>query len=584
MANSADDSRDHGRYGPLFDDTRTRLGLPNAIDRLAYQNILDVFEFAVSQYHLRPAFSCLGHTLSFDEVDRLSSEFAAFLIHHCQLQAGDRLAVQLPNVLQYPVAVFGAIKAGVIIVNTNPLYTPHEMQHQFSDSGAVAVVVLANMANKVQEILPDTFLQHVIVTDMADLHSAPKRHLLNFAVRHIKRMVPPYHLPEALTLREALAIGREQLGLHTGFSFHRAQAGDVAVLQYTGGTTGIAKGAMLTHGNLVANMLQVSPHIELIGIEKGKDIFVAPLPLYHIYAFMLHNLMAFSLGGHSILIPNPRDIPGLARELNKYPFHIMVGLNTLFIALMGNAQFNKLDFRKLKTTLSGGMALSESVAREWQQMTRCAIQEGYGLTEASPVVSLNPAGHTRVGTIGVPLPATYIKIVDDHGKECAEGVAGELCVQGPQVMKGYWQRPEATAEVMRGGWLLTGDVAVVLPDGYVRIVDRKKDMILVSGFNVYPNELENVVNAHPDVLESTVIGVPDEHSGEAVKLFVVRKTEALTGEALQAWCAESLTGYKRPKYIEFTKELPKSNVGKILRRELRDRQGGGHGETPGKGL
>jgi len=396
--------------------------------------------------------------------------------------------------------------------------------------------------------------------------------------------VPDYHLPEALALRDALQIGREQLRLHKGFSFHRAHTNDVAVLQYTGGTTGIAKGAMLTHDNLVANMLQVSPHIELIGIAHGKDIFVAPLPLYHIYAFMLHNLMAFSLGCHSILIPNPRDIPGFARELKKYPFNILVGLNTLFIALMENEQFKKLDFTKLKTTLSGGMALSESVAREWQQMTQCAIQEGYGLTEASPVVSLNPAGHTRVGTIGVPLPATYIKIVDDHGKECAEGVAGELCVQGAQVMKGYWQRPEATAEVMRGDWLLTGDIAVVEAEGYVRIVDRKKDMILVSGFNVYPNELENVVNAHPDVLESAVIGVPDEHSGEAVKLFVVRKAEALTGEALQAWCAESLTGYKRPKYIEFTKELPKSNVGKILRRELRDGKGAGHGETPGKGL
>jgi long-chain acyl-CoA synthetase len=448
----------------------------------------------------------------------------------------------------------------------------------------VAVVVLANMASKVQEILPNTFLQHVIVTEMADLHSVPKRHVLNFAVRHIKKMVPPYHLPEALALRDALAMGREQLGLHAGFPLHRAQAGDVAVLQYTGGTTGIAKGAMLTHGNLIANMLQVLPHIELIGIAQGKDIFIAPLPLYHIYAFMLHCLTGLSLGGHAVLIPNPRDIPAFVRQLEKYPFNIMVGLNTLFIALMNNEPFKKLDFAKLKTTLSGGMALSESVAHEWQQMTQCAIQEGYGLTEASPVVSLNPAGHTQVGTIGVPLSETYIKIVDDRGKECAEGVAGELCVQGPQVMKGYWQRPEATAEVMNGDWLLTGDVAVVQPDGYVRIVDRKKDMIIVSGFNVYPNELENVVNAHPEVLESTVVGVPDEHSGEAVKLFVLRKTEALTADILQAWCAERLTGYKRPKYIEFRQELPKSNVGKILRRELRDRPGGGHGETPGKGL
>jgi len=565
MANAS-----HGKYGDLFDTTRTRLGIPNTIEDGAYQNILDVFEKAIAKYPHRPAFSCLGQTLTFQEVDDYSNQFASYLKFHCQLQPGDRLAIQLPNVLQYPVVAFGAIKAGVIIVNTNPLYTPREMEHQFNDSGAVAIVVLASMADKVQSILPDTFIKHVIVTEMADLHSVPKRQLLNFAVKYIKRMVPPYHLPTAVTLRNALSIGQNQLDEKIFVDRHRAQSNDIAVLQYTGGTTGVAKGAMLTHSNLIANMLQVQPHIRLIGVEEGKDVFIAPLPLYHIYAFMLHCMTAFSFGCHSVLIPNPRDIPGFVRELKKYQFHVMVGLNTLFIALMNNNKFRQLKFSHLKITLSGGMALSESVAREWKQMTSCTVLEGYGLTETSPVVSLNPARHAQVGTIGVPLPATYIKIVHDNGDECAEGESGELCVLGPQVMKGYWQRPQATEEVMRDGWLLTGDVAIVQADGYVKIVDRKKDMILVSGFNVYPNELENIINAHPDVVESAVVGVPDEHSGEAVKLFVIRKTEGLTAEMLLTYCAENMTGYKRPKYIEFRSELPKSNVGKILRRELRD--------------
>jgi len=555
---------DHGKYGSLLDAARHGVGIPNTIDKSSYQNILDVFESAVAKYSQRPAFSCLGHTLTFQQIDELSNQFSNYLKNCCQLQPGDRIAIQLPNVLQYPVVVFGAVKAGVIIVNTNPLYTPREMEHQFNDSAVVAIVVLANMASKLEAILANTFIKHVIVTEMADLHGFPKRVLLNSVVRHVKKMVPPYRLPTSISLRDALKRGRSNV------THHRAQANDVAVLQYTGGTTGVAKGAMLTHGNLIANMLQVLPHTDLIGVEKGKDIFMAPLPLYHIYAFMLHGMASFSLGCHSVLIPNPRDIPGFVKELQKWPFNIMVGLNTLFIALMNNEQFKKINFDSLKTTLSGGMALSESVAREWQQMTNCPVLEGYGLTETSPVVSLNPAGHAQIGTIGLPLPATYIKIINDRGDECTEGESGELCVLGPQVMKGYWQRSQETEEVMHGSWLLTGDVAMVQPDGYVRIVDRKKDMILVSGFNVYPNELENIVNAHPDVVECAAIGVPDDHSGEAVKLFVIRKTEALTARVLQAYCAENLTGYKQPKYIEFRTELPKSNVGKILRRELRD--------------
>lgn len=559
-----------GNYSAVFDSARQRFQIPDVIDTGRYQNILQVFLESTEQYGDRPAFSCMNQSLRFRQVDKLSSDFASFLTEHCQLKVGDRIAIQLPNLLQYPVVVFGAIKAGVVIVNTNPLYTPREMEHQLNDSGAVAIVVLANMASKVEEIAPSTSLQHIIVTEIADLHEFPKRLLLNFAVKYLKKMVPKYHLPTSISFRRALQIGNRLKEPTSEKPYHQAGPEDVAVLQYTGGTTGIAKGAMLTHSNLLANMLQVSPHIELIGIEKGRDTFIAPLPLYHIYAFMLHFMTAFSLGCHSVLIPNPRDIPGFVKELNRWPLHVMVGLNTLFIALMNHPAFKKLDFSRLKTTLSGGMALSESVAREWQQMTGCAVQEGYGLTETSPVVTLNPAGHTQVGTIGIPLSATYVKVIDDEGNECPDGAAGELCVLGPQVMKGYWQRPEATAEVIKGRWLLTGDIAIIQPDGFIKIVDRKKDMILVSGFNVYPNELENVVNGHPDVLESAAVGVPDERSGEVVKLFVVRKTEALTEACLKAWCAENLTGYKCPKYIEFRDTLPKSNVGKILRRELRN--------------
>lgn len=562
---------DHGKYSHLFDAARNRIGMANTINCTAYQNILDVFEETIARYPEHPAFSCLGQTLTFKQIDELSNEFAAYLTFQCHLKTGDRIAVQLPNVLQYPVVVFGAVKAGLVIVNTNPLYTTREMEHQFNDSGAVALVVLANMANKVQQILADTFIQHVIVTEMADLHSLPKRQLLNFAIKHIKKMVPKYQLPKSINLRSALQAGRKHLRLQPAVVHHRAEQHDIAVLQYTGGTTGVAKGAMLTHGNLIANMVQVAPHTDLMGIDPGRDIFIAPLPLYHIYAFMLHCMTTLSLGCHSVLIPNPRDIPAFAQELKKWNFNVMVGLNTLFIALMNNAKFKQLEFKHLKATLSGGMALSHSVAREWQQLTGCEILEGYGLTETSPVVSLNPQGHAQIGTIGIPLPATYIKLVNDNGEECADGVPGELCVSGPQVMKGYWQRPEETEDVIRGLWLLTGDIALIQPDGYLKIVDRKKDMILVSGFNVYPNELENIVNAHPDVVESAVIGIPDEHSGEAVKLFVIRKTETLTVEALAAYCAQNFTGYKRPKYIEFRTELPKSNVGKILRRELRDK-------------
>lgn len=560
---------DHEHISSLLKQARARFSIPETIDQDRYKNIVDVIETAVKHYPHHSAFSCLGHTLSFSEVDRLANRFAAYLKGPCQLSPGDRIAIQLPNVLQYPVVVFGALKAGLVIVNTNPLYTSREMEHQFNDSEAVAIVVLANMASKLESILSYTSLRHVIVTEMADLHPMPKRLLLNAAVKYLKKMVPAYHLPQAKSLRYALQQGEYWLRGQKTFRSHAASLTDIAALQYTGGTTGIAKGAMLSHGNLIANMLQVYPLVKTAGIQEGKDIFVAPLPLYHIYAFMLHGMTVFSLGCHSVLIPNPRDIPAFVNELERWPFNVMVGLNTLFIALLNHPPFLRLDFKTLKTTLSGGMALSESVAQEWQEATGCTVLEGYGLTETSPVVTLNPPQQAQIGTIGLPLPATDLRVMNEQGRECGIGEAGELCVQGPQVMQGYWQRPEATKEALCEGWFATGDIAVIQVDGFIKIVDRKKDMILVSGFNVYPNEVENIVNSHPDVLESAAIGIPDDHSGEAVKLFVVRKRDTLTEAQIRSWCAENLTPYKCPKTIEFCASLPKSNVGKVLRRELR---------------
>ncbi len=557
-----------GEVAALLDARRSEFGLPNTIDPRSggsgSDTVLDVFERAVQGYGDLPAFTCLGCSLTYRELGERAAAFAAWLQQQNNLQPGDRIAIQLPNILQYPVAVFGALKAGLIVVNTNPLYTTREMEHQFNDAGAKAVVVLANMADKVEAVLPVTGVETVIVTEMADLHPGFKRVLLNFAVKYVKKMVPAYSLPQAHSFREVL-----QQGAGLNCEPHRPDGDDVAVLQYTGGTTGVAKGAMLTHRNLVANMQQVTPLMELANVDEG-DIFIAPLPLYHIYAFMLHGMAGMAWGGHSVLIPNPRDLPAFVKELGKWPFTVMVGLNTLFVALMNNEQFKALNFSSLKLTLSGGMALSESVAKEWQAMTGCCISEGYGLTETSPVVTFNPPGHEQLGSIGLALPATYLKTVNEEGQICGIDEPGELCVSGPQVMKGYWQRPEATAETIVDGWLLTGDVAVIQPDGFVRIVDRKKDMILVSGFNVYPNELENTINAHPGVLESAAVGVPDDHSGEVVKMFVIKKDPALTEQQLQDYCHENLAGYKRPKYIEFRDELPKSNVGKILRRELRE--------------
>ncbi|MCQ4347750.1 long-chain-fatty-acid--CoA ligase FadD1 [Pseudomonas stutzeri] len=543
-------------------------GVASEIDPDRYPNIQAVLRESCQRFAERPAFSNLGRTLSYGELYQLSGAFAAWLQEHTDLVPGDRIAIQLPNLLQFPVAVFGALRAGLVVVNTNPLYTAREMQHQFNDSGAKALVCLANMAQLAEQVLPHTAIRHVVVTEVGDLLPAPKRWLVNAAVRYVKKLVPPYHLPQAVKFTELLARGR-------GRPLREAQprADEVAVLQYTGGTTGVAKGAMLSHRNLIANMLQCQA-LMAANLGEGCETLVTPLPLYHIYAFTFHCMAMLLLGNHNLLITNPRDLPAMVKELGKWRFSGFVGLNTLFVALCNDEHFRRLDFSALKLTISGGMALQRSVAERWQEVTGCAICEGYGLTETSPVVSVNPRQYNQPGTIGIPMPSTLCKVVDEAGNDLGLGVPGELCVKGPQVMKGYWQRPEATAEVLDAdGWLRTGDIAVIQPDGYLRIVDRKKDMILVSGFNVYPNELEEVLASLPGVQAGAAIGVPDARTGEAIKLFVVRKPGAeLSEEQVLAHMRANLTKYKVPHHVEFRDSLPTSNVGKILRRELREQE------------
>ncbi|EST15201.1 long-chain fatty acid--CoA ligase [Pseudomonas fulva] len=543
-------------------------GIAAQIDPDEFPNIQAVLKQSCQRFADKPAFSNLGKTLTYGELYTLSGAFAAWLQQHTDLKPGDRIAVQLPNVLQYPVAVFGAMRAGLIVVNTNPLYTAREMEHQFKDSGAKALVCLANMAHLAEKVVPKTQVKHVIVTEVADLLPPLKRLLINSVIKYVKKMVPAYHLPSAVRFNDALALGKGQPVTEAN-----PQADDVAVLQYTGGTTGVAKGAMLTHRNLVANMLQCRA---LMGsnLQEGCEILITPLPLYHIYAFTFHCMAMMLIGNHNVLISNPRDLSAMVKELGKWKFTGFVGLNTLFVALCNSDAFRALDFSALKITLSGGMALQLSVAERWRAVTGCAICEGYGMTETSPVAAVNPAQANQVGTIGIPVPSTLCKIVDDAGNELPLGEVGELCVKGPQVMKGYWQREEATAEILDSdGWLKTGDIALIQPDGYMRIVDRKKDMILVSGFNVYPNELEDVLAAVPGVSQCAAIGIPDEKSGELIKVFVVVKPGmTVTKEQVMEHMRANLTGYKVPRQVEFRDTLPTTNVGKILRRELRDEE------------
>ncbi|PAU77958.1 AMP-binding protein [Halomonas salipaludis] len=532
-----------------------------------YASVMDVFKVSASKFADKPAFTCMGQTLTYAELDKQSQAFAAWLQHETSLEPGDRIAIQLPNVLQFPVAVFGAMRAGLVVVNTNPLYTEREMAHQFKDSGAKAILILANMADKLEKVLERTDIQHVLVTELGDMHGFPKRLLINAVVKYVKKMVPAYSLPTAVGFRDALSKG-------ANLSHQEVECtpDDVAALQYTGGTTGLAKGSMLTHRNLIANMLQARAAIGP-ALEDGQETVIAPLPVYHIYTFTVNCLFLVETGNHSILITNPRDLDNFVKELKSIKFSGFIGLNTLFNALCNRDDFKQLDFSRLKLTVSGGMALTKAAAQRWEEVTGCAIAEGYGMTETSPIVTFNPVDAIQLGTIGKPVAGTTVKVIDADGQALPYGEAGELCVQGPQVMKGYWNLPEETAKAMDSdGWIRTGDIAVLQEDGYVKIVDRKKDMIIVSGFNVYPNEIEDVVAGHPDVLEAAAVGVPDEDAGEAIKLFVVSRNQDLDGESLRQWCKKELTGYKVPKFVEFRDELPKTNVGKVLRRELRDQE------------
>ena len=529
-----------------------------------YQSVTDVFLEACGKHAQKSAYSCMGQTLSFADVERLTANFASYLQNHTDLKVGDRIAIQLPNVLQFPIAIFGAMRAGMVVVNTNPLYTAREMEHQFNDSGAKALLILANMAHLAEQVVPKTGIKHVIVTELADMHPFAKRLLINTVVKRVKKMVPAYALPQALSFLAALALGAKKAPTAVALTLD-----DTAVLQYTGGTTGVSKGAQLLHKNLVANMMQVRDLIVHI-LDTDSEVVIAPLPLYHIYAFTVSLVMS-DMGHELVLIPNPRDIPGFVKELSRHKFTSFIGLNTLFVALCNNKDFTELDFSHLKHTLSGGMALTEAAAANWKKVTNCEVQEAYGLTETSPAVSFNPYHDIRLGTIGKALPGTQVKVIGEDGSDLGFNQEGELCVKGPQVMAGYWQLPEATAEVLgEDGWLKTGDVAILAEDGFIRLVDRIKDMIIVSGFNVYPNEIDDIASQHPGILECAAVGISNPVSGETVKLFVVKLDPNLTAEEVIAHCRENLTAYKVPREVEFRADLPKTNVGKILRRALRD--------------
>lgn len=541
--------------------------IPYEIDADAYSSILDVFHESCKKFADKPAFTNMGRTLTYREVDQLSAQFAAYLQSIPDLNKGDRIAVQLPNTLQYPVVIFGIIRAGFIVVNTNPMYTLREMEHQFNDAEAKVVICLSTSAHMVQEVLPKTKVKQVIIGEVGDFLSSFKRIITNLAVRHVKKLIKPYQIKNSVSLRHALNVGASK-----PFKENIPQPEDIAILQYTGGTTGIAKGASLTHRNLVANMMQ-SKYFMGVGLSEGVEVVISPLPLYHIYSFTIHCMVVMVLGGHNVLITDPRNLNGLIEEVAKYPFTVFVGLNTLFASLASNEEFKKLDFSRLKLSLSGGMALQPATNERWQKLTGCQICEGYGMTEASPVISANPPlpNWVKTGAIGLPLPSTKCKIVDDNGNEVLLGERGELCIKGPQVMKGYWNKPEETAEVIdSNGWLHTGDIAIVREDGYLTIVDRKKDMIVVSGFNVYPNEVEDVAAQIEGVLYTAAIGIPDEKSGEAVKLFIVLKPNVqMSAEDVKNYMKDHLTGYKRPKHIEFRESIPMTNVGKVLRKDLR---------------
>ncbi|WP_219013016.1 long-chain-fatty-acid--CoA ligase FadD [Shewanella algae] len=540
--------------------------VPAEIDASRYASLLEMLESAVNTYADQPAFVNMGATLTYRKLEERSRAFAAYLQNDLKLQKGDRVAIMMPNLLQYPIALFGVLRAGMVVVNVNPLYTPRELKHQLVDSGAKAIVVVSNFASTLEQVVDQTPVKNVIITGLGDLLSAPKRTLVNFVVKYIKRLVPKYSLPHAISMRRALRAGKK-----AQYVKPVVKSDDIAFLQYTGGTTGVSKGAMLSHGNIVANVLQANGAYAPL-LNDGKEFVVTALPLYHIFALTVNCLLFLHKGANNLLITNPRDIPGFVAELKKTPFTALTGVNTLFNALVNSEEFAALDFSRLKLSIGGGMAVQRAVADKWQNITKTRLLEGYGLTEASPLVACCPydlAGYN--GSIGLPAPSTQIQVRGDDGQVLPQGETGELFAKGPQVMLGYWQRPEETAKVIdKEGWLATGDIGYMDEKGFFYIVDRKKDMILVSGFNVFPNEVEEVVALHPKVVEVAAVGVPHEVSGELVKIFVVAKDKSLTEKELIKHCRHHLTGYKVPKLVEFRDELPKTNVGKILRRELRD--------------
>ncbi|MEI7368888.1 long-chain-fatty-acid--CoA ligase FadD [Pectobacterium sp. 1950-15] len=539
--------------------------VPAEIDPDRYSSLIEMFENSVRRYADRPAFVNMGEVMTFRKLEERSRAFAAYLQNQLKLQKGDRVALMMPNLLQYPVALFGVLRAGLVVVNVNPLYTPRELEHQLKDSGASTIVIVSNFAHTLEKVVHNTAVKHVILTRMGDQLSTAKGTLVNFVVKYIKRLVPKYHLPDAISFRRVLQEGRRQQYIRPDIINT-----DLAFLQYTGGTTGVAKGAMLTHRNMLANLEQCKGAYGAI-LQEGNELVITALPLYHIFALTVNGLLFLELGGKNLLITNPRDIPAVVKELKQYPFTAITGVNTLFNALLNNKEFHELDFSTLRLAVGGGASVQQAVAERWEKLTGKHLLEGYGLTESSPLVAVNPYDLKHYsGSIGLPVSSTDVKIIDDDGNDAGPGESGELWVRGPQVMLGYWQQPAATDEVLKDGWLATGDIVTSDDEGFLRVIDRKKDMILVSGFNVYPTEIEDVISRHPKVSESAVIGVANEVSGEAVKAFVVRRDNSLTKEELITHCRRNLTGYKVPKEVEFCDDLPKSNVGKILRRELRD--------------
>jgi long-chain acyl-CoA synthetase len=540
-------------------------GIPHEIGPYEYDSLIELFDVAVKKFPNRVAFDNFGKQITFREVDEQATAFASYLQNVLKLKKGDRVAIQMPNLIQFPVAFMGVIKAGLVAVNTNPLYTSPEMEHQFNDSGVSAVVIVSNFAHNLEPILSKIPAKHIIVTDMGDMIGGIKGALLNFVVKYIKKMVPKFHIPNAISFKDALRKGSTMK-----YQRPKVDIEDIAVLQYTGGTTGVSKGAQLSHRNIIAHNMMITHWFNPLMTAGQQDIIITALPLYHIFALTVNGLLMYTQGVKSILITNPRDMSGFVKELKKHRFSIITGVNTLFNGLMNTPDFKDCDFSALKGTIAGAMAVQEVVANKWEEITGNPLVEGYGLSETSPVLSCNPLdGSHKRGTIGIPMPSTELAIFDDEGKQLVQGEIGEICARGPQVMRGYWNK-DNEGVFFPDNWFRTGDIGIMDEDGFFKIVDRKKDMIKVSGFNVYPNEVENIISKHPKVLEVAAIGLPDERSGEVVKAFVVKRDQSLTEEELRAYCHEYLTNYKIPRYFEFRTELPKTNVGKILRRALKE--------------